>query len=158
MEWPKLNNQAYDFNILKDKVVLIVNVASKCGFTSQYSDLEKLYQKYKDSGFEILAFPCNQFGNQEPGTNQEIIEFCSRKYNVTFPVFDKIEVNGDNADPVYVFLKSQKKGLLNISKIKWNFEKFLISKTGEVVTRYSSLTKPKDIALLLNTFVLFKAS
>ncbi|EMR11579.1 hypothetical protein PNEG_00023 [Pneumocystis murina B123] len=143
---PTLNNQAYDFNILRNKVVLIVNVASKCGFTSQYSNLEKLYQKYKDSGFEILAFPCNQFGNQEPGTNEEIIEFCSRKYNVTFLIFDKIEVNGDNADPVYVFLKNQKKGLLNISRIKWNFEKFLINKTGEVVNRYSSFTKPENIA------------
>ncbi|KTW29410.1 hypothetical protein T552_01362 [Pneumocystis carinii B80] len=143
---PKLNGQEYGFDQLKDKVVLVVNVASKCGFTSQYEGLEKLYQKYKDSGFEILAFPCNQFGNQEPGTNEEIVEFCSLKYQVTFPVFDKIKVNGNDADPVYVFLKSQKKGLLNISKIKWNFEKFLINKSGEVVNRYSSLTKPENIS------------
>jgi len=128
------------------KVILVVNTASKCGFTPQYDDLEKLYEKYKDQGFEILAFPCNQFGNQEPGNNEEIKSFCTLNYNITFPIFDKVDVNGDNTHPVYKYLKSQSKGILNSEDIKWNFTKFLINKKGEVVKRYAPIKKPLDIS------------
>ncbi|CAI5760709.1 unnamed protein product [Candida verbasci] len=140
-------NEAFDFSQLKGKVVLIVNVASKCGFTPQYKGLEELNQKFKDSGkFQILGFPCNQFGKQEPGSNEEIGQFCQLNYGVTFPVLNKIDVNGDKEDPVYKFLKSKKSGLLGLNRIKWNFEKFLIDQDGNVVERYSSLTKPIDIS------------
>ncbi len=139
----------------KGKVLLIVNVASKCGFTPQYEGLEKLYRKFKDKGFEILAFPCNQFGNQEPGTNEEIKNFCSTKYNVTFRLFDKIDVNGPNAHPLYKFLKEAKPGLMGSKDIKWNFTKFLIDRNGNVVERYAPQTTPesieKDIENLLNS-------
>ncbi|MCP5455312.1 MAG: glutathione peroxidase [Thermotogae bacterium] len=128
------------------KVILVVNTASKCGFTPQYDDLEKLYEKYKDQGFEILAFPCNQFGNQEPGNNEEIKSFCTLNYSITFPIFDKVDVNGDNTHPVYKYLKSQSKGILNSEDIKWNFTKFLINKKGEVVKRYAPIKKPLDIS------------
>ncbi|HOO74926.1 MAG TPA: glutathione peroxidase [Tepiditoga sp.] len=128
------------------KVILVVNTASKCGFTPQYDDLEKLYKKYKDQGFEILAFPCNQFGNQEPGNNEEIKSFCTLNYSITFPIFDKVDVNGDNTHPVYKYLKSQSKGILNSEDIKWNFTKFLINKKGEVVKRYAPIKKPLDIS------------
>jgi glutathione peroxidase len=134
------------------KVLLIVNTASKCGFTKQYEGLEKLYEKYKAQGFEILAFPCNQFGNQEPGTSDEIKEFCSLNYGVSFPIFEKIEVNGDNAHPLYKFLTKEKGGLIN-DAIKWNFTKFLIDKNGIVVGRFAPQTSPesleKDIEQLL---------
>ncbi|KAF9346746.1 glutathione peroxidase gpx1 [Mortierella sp. NVP85] len=126
------------------KVVLVVNVASQCGFTKQYDGLEALYQKYKDRGFVVIGFPCNQFGGQEPGTNEEIEDFCRVNFGVTFPLMDKIDVNGDNEDPVYTYLKSQKKSLL-MSRIKWNFEKFLIAKDGTVVERYASITTPETI-------------
>lgn len=138
----------------KGKVLLIVNVASKCGFTPQYEGLEKLYRKYKPQGFEILAFPCNQFGNQEPGTNEEIKNFCSTKFNVTFKLFDKIEVNGPNSHPLYKFLKQEKPGMLGTPDIKWNFTKFLIDKNGVVVERFAPQTSPesieKDLIKLLN--------
>ncbi|KAK6895354.1 Glutathione peroxidase-like peroxiredoxin HYR1 [Candida tropicalis] len=137
--------EPYPFEQLKGKVVLIVNVASKCGFTPQYKGLEELNQKYKDQDVQILGFPCNQFKHQEPGTNDEIVSFCSLNYGVTFPVLDKINVNGDDADPVYKYLKSQKSGFLGMKRIKWNFEKFLIDKDGKVVARFSSLTKPESI-------------
>lgn len=137
--------QPFPFEQLKGKVVLIVNVASKCGFTPQYKELEELNQKYKDQDVQIIGFPCNQFGHQEPGNAEEIASFCSLNYGVTFPVLNKIDVNGDKADPVYVFLKSQKSGLLGLNRIKWNFEKFLIDKNGNVVERFSSLTKPKSL-------------
>lgn len=139
----------------KGKVLLIVNVASKCGFTPQYQGLEKLYRKYKDKGFEILAFPCNQFGNQEPGTNEEIKEFCTTNYNVTFRLFDKIEVNGPNTHPLYKFLKDAKPGLMGTKDIKWNFTKFLVDRNGFVIDRYAPQTTPesieKDIEKLLNS-------
>lgn len=126
----------------KDKVVLIVNVASKCGFTSQYEELEALYQKYKDEGLVILGFPCNQFGLQEAGSNNEISEFCQLNYGVSFPMFAKIKVNGKNADPLYKFLKKEKKGVLGSKDIKWNFTKFLINKEGEVVDRLAPSRTP----------------
>ncbi|KAG0305518.1 glutathione peroxidase gpx1 [Dissophora globulifera] len=127
------------------KVVLVVNVASKCGFTKQYAGLEELYKKYKDQGFVIIGFPCNQFGGQEPGSNEEIESFCQLNFGVTFPLMDKIDVNGDKEDPVYTYLKAQKKSLM-MSRIKWNFEKFLIGKDGFVVERYASTTTPDSIA------------
>ncbi|VVT56385.1 uncharacterized protein SAPINGB_P005029 [Magnusiomyces paraingens] len=136
----------YDFSQLKGKVVLIVNVASKCGFTPQYKELEEVYKKYSPEGLVILGFPCNQFGHQEPGTDEEITQFCQLNYGVTFPVLKKVDVNGSNADPVYEFLKSKKSGLLGFKGIKWNFEKFLIDKNGQVIERYSSITKPSSIA------------
>ena len=139
----------YDFSIkdaeLKDvplknykkKVLLIVNVASYCGLTYQYNGLEKLYKKYKSMDFEILGFPCNQFAMQEPGTNQEIQEFCDANYGITFKIFNKIKVNGAKADPFYNFLKKEKPGAAGTSLIKWNFTKFLVNKNGEVVKRFS---------------------
>jgi glutathione peroxidase len=127
------------------KVLLIVNVASKCGFTPQYAGLEALYRKYKDQGFEVLGFPCNQFGSQEPGNAEEIASFCSLSYDVTFPVFAKIEVNGPAADPLYEHLKKEAPGLMGLTSIKWNFTKFLIDRQGKVVRRYAPTTKPEDI-------------
>lgn len=135
----------FPFEQLKGKVVLIVNVASKCGFTPQYAELEELYKKHKDEGLVILGFPCNQFGHQESGTEEEIQSFCKLNYGVTFPVLKKIEVNGSNVDPVYQYLKSKKSGLLGLRGIKWNFEKFLVDKNGNVYDRYSSLTKPSSL-------------
>ncbi len=129
----------------KGKVLLIVNVASKCGFTKQYSGLEELYKEYKDQGFEILGFPCNQFGSQEPGSSEEIAEFCSLTYGVTFPMFEKIDVNGDNAHPLYKYLKSEASGMIT-DAIKWNFTKFLVDKDGKVVDRFASQTTPESIA------------
>ncbi len=128
----------------KGKVVLIVNVASKCGHTPQYEGLEKLYETYKDQGFVIVGFPCNQFGGQEPGTNEEIQEFCKLNYGVTFPVLAKIDVNGKNADPLYVYLKSEKSGIGG-SAIKWNFTKFLIGRQGQVIERFSTQTEPEKL-------------
>ena len=129
----------------KGKVLLIVNVASKCGFTPQYAGLEKLYEKYKDKGFVILGFPCNQFGFQEPGTAEEIKTFCSTKYSVTFPLFSKIEVNGDNADPLYNFLKATQPGSGAKPDIGWNFTKFLIGKDGVPLKRFDSKVTPDQI-------------
>jgi glutathione peroxidase len=130
----------------KGKVVLIVNTASKCGFTPQYAGLEALYEKYKDQGFVILGFPCNQFGAQEPGSESEIEQFCQVNYGVKFPMFGKIDVNGSNAHPLYKFLTSEKPGILGTEAIKWNFTKFLVDKNGNPVKRYAPNTKPEDIA------------
>ena len=128
----------------KGKVLLIVNTATGCGFTPQYKGLEELYRKYKEQGFEILDFPCNQFFHQAPGNDEEIHSFCTLKYDTTFPRFHKIDVNGNNADPLYVYLTTQnEKG--KTQKIKWNFTKFLISKNGEVIDRFSPMTKPEKI-------------
>jgi glutathione peroxidase len=127
------------------KVLLIVNVASKCGFTPQYKGLQALYDQFRERGFEILAFPCDQFGHQEPGSDAEIASFCSDTYGVTFPLFAKIEVNGDNAHPLYVWLKGQKGGLLG-DRIKWNFTKFLVDKAGAVRARFAPTTKPESLA------------
>ncbi|EED36756.1 glutathione peroxidase [Luminiphilus syltensis NOR5-1B] len=130
----------------RGKVLLIVNTASKCGFTPQYEGLEALRSDFSDRGFEILAFPCNQFGNQEPGTEEEIVEFCSLNFSTTFPLFAKIDVNGSDAHPLYEHLKEQAPGVLGTKSIKWNFTKFLVNSNGEVVKRYASKDKPASIA------------
>ncbi|MDG0817021.1 glutathione peroxidase [Bdellovibrio sp. PAP01] len=127
------------------KPVLVVNVASKCGYTPQYQGLEELYEKFKDQGFTILGFPCNQFGAQEPGTNSEIQQFCSLNYGVTFPVLNKVDVNGSNTDPFYKWLKESAPGFLGTEMIKWNFTKFLIGKDGKVIKRYAPQVEPKEI-------------
>jgi glutathione peroxidase len=136
-----------------DQVLLIVNVASKCGFTPQYTGLEALYRKLHARGFSVLGFPCDQFGQQEPGNEEEIRTFCTSRYDVTFPMFAKIEVNGQGAHPLYKYLKQQQPGILGSEAIKWNFTKFLINRNGEVVKRFGSVDKPgaieKDIAPLL---------
>ena len=139
------NQNDYQISDLKGKAFIVVNVASKCGLTYHYEGLEDIYKKYKDKGLEILGFPCNQFGGQEPGTNEEIQFFCTEKYNVSFKIFDKIDVNGPNADPFYDFLKNEQPGVLGTKNIKWNFSKFLVNKDGKVIKRYSPTTKPEDI-------------
>jgi glutathione peroxidase len=141
-----IRGEAVSMSTYKNKVVLVVNVASKCGYTPQYAGLEKLYKKYHAQGLEILGFPCNQFRGQEPGTAAEIQNFCKVNFGVTFPLFAKIDVNGDNADPLYVYLKKQAPGILGTEGIKWNFTKFLIDRNGNVITRYGSSTKPAEIA------------
>ncbi len=140
------------FSEYKGKVLLIVNTATGCGFTPQYEGLENLYKKYKEQGFEILDFPCNQFGNQAPGTDKEIVEFCQLKYEVSFKTFHKIEVNGDKEDPLYTFLKSQKHGAFS-DKIKWNFTKFLVDRNGNVVKRFASTTKPEKIDRIIEKYL-----
>ncbi|XP_022928872.1 probable phospholipid hydroperoxide glutathione peroxidase [Cucurbita moschata] len=142
-----------DLSIYKGKVLLIVNVASQCGLTnSNYTELAQLYAKYKDQGFEILAFPCNQFGSQEPGTNEEIVQFACTRFKAEYPIFNKVDVNGKNATPLYKYLKSSKGGIFG-DGIKWNFSKFLVNKDGKVVDRYAPTTSPlsieKDVKKLL---------
>jgi glutathione peroxidase len=129
----------------KGKVLLVVNTASKCGFTPQYKGLEALYRKYRDQGLEVLGFPCNQFGGQEPGNEQEIATFCETNYGVTFPMFAKVDVNGDKAAPLYRHLKSAKPGLLGTEAIKWNFTKFLVDRSGKVIARYAPNDTPESI-------------
>jgi glutathione peroxidase len=137
----------------KGKTLLIVNVASKCGFTPQYKGLEALYEKFRDQGLVVLGFPCDQFGHQEPGDEEEIKSFCSLTYDVQFPLFAKVDVNGANAHPLYKFLKHEAKGLLGSEAIKWNFTKFLVDKDGKVVRRYAPTDTPqgieKDVAAAL---------
>lgn len=128
----------------KGKVILIVNTASECGFTPQYAGLQKLYEKHKDNGLVILGFPCNQFGSQEPGSAKEIQEFCTENYGVSFPMFEKIEVNGKNTHPIYSYLKKELPGFLG-GRIKWNFTKFLIDREGNPVKRFATATKPEKI-------------
>lgn len=128
----------------RGKVLLIVNTATKCGFTPQYEGLQKLYDKYREQGFEILDFPCNQFGKQAPGSNEEIGNFCTLRYKTTFPRFAKIDVNGELEEPLYRYLKSRQGGFIN-DAIKWNFTKFIVSRDGEVVDRYAPITKPEKI-------------
>jgi glutathione peroxidase len=152
-----MSNNIYDFNCettggksksLEDyrgKVLLVVNTASKCGFTPQFEGLESLYQTYRDKGLEIIGFPCNQFGKQDPGSNGEITEFCQLNYGVSFPMMAKIEVNGTGADPLYKYLKKEAPGALGSQGIKWNFTKFLIDPEGNVLKRYGSTTKPEAI-------------
>lgn len=140
----RLNGDDESLADYKGKVVLVVNTASKCGFTPQYDGLEKLYETYEDKGFAVLGFPCDQFGGQEPGGDEEIGAFCKKNYGVTFPMFSKIEVNGKNAHPVFEFLRKSKGGLLG-DRIKWNFTKFLVDGDGKVVKRYGSTTKPESI-------------
>lgn len=127
------------------KVLLIVNTASRCGFTPQYAGLEALYRDYKDRGFEVLGFPCNQFAGQEPGNAEEIANFCSLTYDVSFPLFAKVDVNGAQADLLWQWLKQEKPGLLGIGAIKWNFTKFLVDRSGKVVSRHAPTEKPEDL-------------
>jgi len=129
----------------RGKVVLIVNTASKCGFTPQFEGLEELYEKYADKGLAVLGFPCNQFGHQDPGTNAEILEFCQMKYDVKFPMFAKIDVNGGDAHPLYRHLKKEAPGLLGSEGIKWNFTKFLVDRGGNVVDRFAPTVTPKEL-------------
>ncbi|TMH62876.1 MAG: glutathione peroxidase [Betaproteobacteria bacterium] len=129
----------------KDKVLLVVNTASECGFTPQYKGLEALYEKYRNQGLEVLGFPCNQFGKQEPGTEAEIEKFCEVNYGVTFPLFAKVDVNGDDAAPIYRYLKSAKPGLLGTEAIKWNFTKFLVDRGGKVIARFAPNDTPESI-------------
>ena len=130
----------------KGKVLLVVNTASKCGFPPQYEGLEALHRKYAEQGFEVIAFPCNQFGAQEPGDEEEIKNFCSLTYDVTFPLMAKVDVNGDNADPLWAYMKQQQTGLMGSRGIKWNFTKFLVDKKGEVVARHGPQVKPEALA------------
>ncbi len=127
------------------KVLLIVNTASKCGFTPQFVKLEKIYEKYKEQGFEVLGFPCNQFGGQDPGSNQEIGSFCQRNYGVSFPMFAKVDVKGPEAHAIFRYLTREAKGILGSENIKWNFTKFLISRDGKVLNRYAPTTKPESL-------------
>ena len=149
------SGQKIELGSYQGKVLLIVNTASQCGFTPQYEGLEKLQQAFADENFSVLAFPCNQFGGQEPGTNEEITEFCKLNYNNNFPIFSKIDVKGDNAHPLFSFLTQERKGLLGTENIKWNFTKFLVNKEGEPVSRYAPSTTPEkiqsDIENLLNS-------
>lgn len=140
----RLNGVKVAMSEYKGKTVVVVNTASKCGFTPQYEGLEKLYEKYKDQGLVILGFPCNQFGKQEPGTSGEIQEFCQINYGVSFPMFEKIDVNGANAHPLYKFLKSRLGGILG-SRIKWNFTKFVIDKNGHPIKRFAPQIKPEKM-------------
>ena len=139
-----LGNEVY-MNEFKDKVVLIVNVASACYFTPQYKGMEKLYKSFKAKGFEVLGFPCNQFAEEEKGTNEEILNFCTSHFDVSFTMFEKIEVNGDNAHPLFKFLKKTVKGFLGSESIKWNFSKFLVDQSGNVIKRYGSMDAPESI-------------
>lgn len=139
-----INGKEIQLSEFKGKVLLVVNTASKCGFTPQFEGLEKLYRKYSDKGFTVLGFPCNQFQNQDPDTDESIMSFCSLNYGVTFPMFSKIEVNGKNAHPLYKFLKEIKSGFLSRT-IKWNFTKFLIDRDGNVIKRFGPSREPAEI-------------
>ncbi len=136
--------QDVDFSVYRGKVLLIVNTATGCGFTPQYEGLQELYEKYQAQGLEILDFPCNQFGGQAPGSDEEIVSFCQMNYHTSFPQFSKIEVNGENEAPLYTFLKKQQGGVLG-SNIKWNFTKFLVDRQGNVVDRYAPVDKPEKL-------------
>ena len=140
------NGEPQDLDDYQGKVLLIVNTASKCGFTPQYTGLESLHQTYGERGFSVLAFPCNQFGGQEPGSEEEIQSFCDLNYQTSFPLFSKVEVNGAGSHPLYAHLKEQAPGVLGSQRIKWNFTKFLVNQQGEVVKRYAPSTKPEAIA------------
>ncbi|KAI7834519.1 thioredoxin-like protein [Kickxella alabastrina] len=140
-----LQEEEFPFEQLRGKVVLIVNTASKCGFTGQYKGLEELNKKYADKGLVVLGFPSNQFGNQEPGGAEEIGSFCQRNFGVTFPIMEKSDVNGDKENEIYKFLKSSKSGILGLKRIKWNFEKFLVDRHGNVVERWASTSGPESL-------------
>jgi glutathione peroxidase len=143
---PRLDGSAMSLSEFRGEVLLVVNTASKCGFTPQYAGLEQLYQTYKDRGFEVLGFPCNQFGAQEPGTEAEIGVFCRLNYGVSFSVFTKIEVNGPHTHPLYGFLKKQKPGIFGTERIKWNFTKFLVDRRGKPRSRYAPSVEPQSLA------------
>lgn len=140
-----LSGQLVSLSAYQDKVLLIVNTASQCGFTSQYHGLQRLFDHLKDQGLVVLGFPCNQFGHQEPGSAVEIGAFCEQNYRVTFPLFEKIDVNGANAHPLFQYLKQQAPGFLGSEAIKWNFTKFLVRRDGTVFSRYASITKPEEL-------------
>lgn len=140
----KINGEEVKMEAYKGKVVLIVNTASKCGLTPQFEELEQLYKEYKKEGLEILGFPCNQFAKQDPGTNEEVNQFCTLNYGVTFTMFEKIDVNGDNAHPLFKYLTNEAKGIFN-NKIKWNFTKFLIDSEGNIIKRYAPTVVPSKI-------------
>ena len=148
-----LDGQNVNLADYRGQVLLIVNTASKCGFTPQYEGLEALYRDYKDRGLTILGFPCNQFGAQEPGNADEIASFCSLTYDVTFPMLAKIDVNGPSAHPLYAFLKKEQKGVLGTEGIKWNFTKFLIGRNGEVVERFAPTIKPEDLKVAVEALL-----
>ena len=141
----RLHGEAARLDEFRGKVMLIVNTASQCGFTPQYADLEKLHRQFRDRGLVVLGFPCNQFGQQEPDDEKAIAAFCQANYGVSFPLFAKIEVNGDGAHPLYSFLKTHAKGVLGTESIKWNFTKFLVDRDGNVVARYAPATLPADL-------------
>jgi len=141
-----MNGQDQPLDAYRGQVLLIVNTASECGFTPQFEGLEKLHQDYHERGLTVLGYPCNQFGGQDPGSNEEILTFCETNYGVSFPMFAKIEVNGADADPLFKHLKKSAKGALGTEGIKWNFTKFLVDREGQVVKRYASATKPGQIA------------
>ena len=149
----RLSGKEENLSAYKGKTLLIVNVASKCGFTPQYEGLQELYETYKDKGLEILGFPCNQFGAQEPGDEKEIASFCAVSYGVTFPMFAKVEVNGESAHPLYKFLKKEKKGLAGTEAIKWNFTKFLVDADGKVVERFGPQDTPELIGRKLSKMI-----
>ncbi|WP_404789111.1 glutathione peroxidase [Altericista sp. CCNU0014] len=140
-----IEGQSINFSTYKDKVLLIVNTASQCGFTPQYQGLQALYEKYADRGLVILGFPCNQFGQQEPGSASEIRSFCETRFGVTFPLFQKVDVNGKDAHPLFQYLTKAAPGLFGTETVKWNFTKFLVDRNGKVVERYPSLAKPEDL-------------
>jgi glutathione peroxidase len=141
-----IDGEEVSLGMYRDKVLLIVNTASHCGFTPQFAGLEELYQRFASLGFSVLGFPCNQFGGQDPGTDAEIGQFCTREYGVTFPMFSKIEVNGDDAHPLFQYLKAQVPGVLGTTAIKWNFSKFLVDRNGTVVERFAPNATPQEIA------------
>ena len=141
-----INGESKSLGDYRGQVLLIVNVASQCGFTPQYAGLESLWQKYHERGLVVLGFPCNQFGSQEPGDEATIANFCSSKFNVSFPLFAKVDVNGETAHPLWQHLKKAAPGVLGSEKIKWNFTKFLVNREGQVVKRYGSITKPEQIS------------
>ncbi len=144
-----LDGRTMHLDELRGRVLLIVNTASQCGFTPQYAGLERLYRTYRQRGFEVLGFPCNQFGGQEPGTGAEIMEFCVRNYEISFPLFAKTDVNGPHAHPLFRFLKEEKPGMFGIfgaGNIRWNFTKFLVDRSGGVVKRYAPATEPRKLA------------
>ncbi|WP_309745013.1 MULTISPECIES: glutathione peroxidase [unclassified Chamaesiphon] len=141
-----IEGQPVEMSSYRDKVLLVVNTASQCGFTSQYQGLQELYTKYASKGFAVLGFPCNQFGQQEPGTATDIQSFCETRFGVSFPLFQKIDVNGANAHPLFKYLEKAAPGILGTESIKWNFTKFLVDGSGNVVKRYGSNAEPKDIA------------
>lgn len=146
IEVPSITNKPYGLDAYRGKVMLIVNTASKCGFTPQYKGLQELHEKYGDRGLVVLGFPCNQFGAQEPGTEEEIQGFCSLTYGVTFPMHARVEVNGDGAHPLFQLLKHEAPGLLGTEGIKWNFTKFLVDRTGKVVSRHAPTDTPASLA------------
>jgi glutathione peroxidase len=150
---PLLDGRTVSLDEFRGRVLLIVNTASKCGFTPQYAGLEDLFRRYKERGLAVLGFPCNQFGAQEPGSPEQIGSFCERNYGVSFPIFAKINVNGPNAHPFYRYLKSEKSGIFGTAAIKWNFTKFLLDRQGKVVDRYGPATKPKALASQIETLL-----